>query len=84
MTRRTVVFSVFLLVTVPILMLFARRAYDKEVARLRTEEGYRVFMKLLSPRPKAASFVLKNLKTQKESLDGYAGKVVFLNFRTTW
>ena len=84
MTRRTVVFSVFLLVTVPILVLFARRAYDKEVARLRTEEGYRVFMKFLSPRPKAASFALKNLKAKEESLGGYAGKVVFLNFRTTW
>jgi hypothetical protein len=84
MTRRTVVFGVFLLVAVPILALFGLRAYDKEVARLRTEEGYSVFMKVLSPRPAAAAFALKNLRGEKESLSGYAGKVVFLNFRTTW
>jgi len=84
MTRRTVVFGAFLLVTVPILVLFAKRAYDKEVARLRTEEGYQVFMKFLSPRPKAAAFTLKNLRAENESLADYAGKVVLLNFRTTW
>ena len=41
-------------------------------------------MKFFSPRPQAASFALKNLQAKEESLVDYTGKVVFLNFRTTW
>lgn len=83
-TRRVLIFGAFLLLTTPLLVLFGRRVHDEEAARLRTEEGYKVFIKYFDPRPKAPGFVLKNLKAEKESLSDYAGKVVFLNFRTTW
>lgn len=82
--RRTLIYGAFLLVTAPLLVMFGRRVYDKEVARQRTEEGYRSFMKFFNPRPEAPVFALKNLDATEESLQGYAGKVVFLNFRTTW
>ncbi len=84
MTRRTILYGVFLAIAVPFLFLFGKRAYDKEVARRRTAEGYQTFMKFYSPRPKAAPFVLKNLNAESESLRDFTGKVVFLNFRTTW
>lgn len=82
--RRSSLYVVFLVAVVPLLILFGLRVYEKEVARRRTAEGYQVFLKFFSPRPKAPPFVLRNLRGERESLRDFAGKVVFLSFRTTW
>ena len=67
-----------------LLGLLARSTLIKAKQQQRTEEGYQVFAKLLQERREAPELSLKVLGGRTVNLREYRGRVVMLNFRTTW
>lgn len=75
-------------IVVPLVLLFlgllARSTLIKATQQQRTAEGYQVFAKLLQERREAPDLSLKVLGGKTVNLREYRGRVVMLNFRTTW
>lgn len=70
-------------VTIFVVML-AKRVYVEELRRKRNEAGYRTFAIMPDPRKVADEFSLKDLEGDRVALGDLQGKVVLINFRTTW
>ncbi len=64
--------------------LLAKRVYLEEEKRKRDEAGYSTFALTLEPRRKAPDFSLKDLNGNEVGLRAMRGRVVLINFRTTW
>ncbi|MBI3016170.1 MAG: hypothetical protein HYY65_14160 [Candidatus Tectomicrobia bacterium] len=79
--------SIFWIV-VPLVLLFlgllGRSTLIKAKQQQRTAEGYQVFAKILKDRREAPELSLKLLGGGPADLREFRGRVVMLNFRTTW
>ncbi|MFQ5904891.1 MAG: hypothetical protein ACE5JO_14505 [Candidatus Binatia bacterium] len=64
--------------------LLSKKVYLEEARRKRNEAGYSTFALILDPRRKVSNFQLKDLDGNQVELKEMLGKVVMLNFRTTW
>jgi len=64
--------------------MLAKRVYVEEVRRKRNEAGYSTFAIMPDPRKDADEFSLKDLEGNRVALGDLQGKVVLINFRTTW
>lgn len=84
MKRKHLIFSAALVFVTIFLVMLAKRVYVEEINRKRNEAGYRTFAIMPDPRKNADKFILKDLKGNQVALGDLLGKVVFINFRTTW
>jgi cytochrome oxidase Cu insertion factor (SCO1/SenC/PrrC family) len=64
--------------------VMAKEAYPEEGGSKQKSADYDTFTRILNPRVKAPDFSLKNLKGDRVALQDMRGKVVMINFRTTW
>lgn len=76
-------FSALVLVAV-FVGLMAKRVYVEEAKRKRNDAGYSTFALTPNPRQGAPNFELKDLDGRMVGLQSMRGKVVLINFRTTW
>lgn len=84
MKRKHLIYITALALVTLFVVMLAKRVYVEEVRRKRNEAGYSTFAMELDPRKDAASFSLNDLEGNKVALEDLLGKVVLINFRTTW
>jgi len=75
-------------IVVPLVLLFlgllGRSTLIQFKQQQRTAEGYQLFAKVLQERREVPDLVLKALGGRTVNLRESRGRVVMLNFRTTW
>ncbi len=84
MKRKHLIYSVALAFVTIFVVMLAKRVYVEELNRRRNEAGYSTFAIRPDPRKVADEFSLKDLEGNRVVLGDLQGKVVLINFRTTW
>ncbi len=84
MKRKHLIYSAALVFVTIFVVMLAKRVYVEEVRRKRNEAGYSTFAIMPDPRKVADEFRLKDLEDNRVVLGDLQGKVVLINFRTTW
>ncbi len=84
MKRKHLVYTAALAFVTIFVIVLAKRVYVEELNRRRNKAGYSTFAIIPDPRKNANEFSLKDLEGNRIALGDLQGKVVLINFRTTW